>query len=85
MNHTLEQIPRQVARLADLRADAGRDGPVEITIGGTPADLGEVTRYADAGVGRVIVRPWQRSRDAVEALRRYADEVVDPAAAALAG
>jgi alkanesulfonate monooxygenase SsuD/methylene tetrahydromethanopterin reductase-like flavin-dependent oxidoreductase (luciferase family) len=85
MNHTLEQIPRQVARLADLRADAGRDGPVEITIGGTPADLGEVARYADAGVGRVIVRPWQRSRDAVEALRRYADEVVDPAAAALAG
>jgi hypothetical protein len=51
---------------------------VEITIGGTPRDLGEVARYADAGVGRVIARPWQRSRDAVEGLRRYADEVVHP-------
>jgi hypothetical protein len=57
---------------------------VEITLGGTPADLAEVSRYADAGVGRVIVRPWQRSRDAIEGLRRYADEVVHPSASALA-
>ena len=85
MNHTLEQIPPQAARLADLRAAAGRDGRVEITIGGTPADVAEVARYADAGVGRVIVRPWQRSRDAVEGLRRYADDVVHPSAAAVAG
>jgi hypothetical protein len=54
-------------------------------MGGTPADLGEVARYADAGVGRVIVRPWQSSRDAIDGLRRYADEVVHPSAAALAG
>jgi hypothetical protein len=85
MNHTLEQIPPQAARLADLRAGAGRDGQVEITLGGTPADLAEVGRYADAGVGRVIVRPWQRSRDAIEGLRRYADDVVHPSASALAG
>jgi probable F420-dependent oxidoreductase len=85
MNHALEQIPPQAARLADLRAAAGRAGPVEITLGGTPADVGEVARYADAGVGRLIVRPWQRSSDAIEGLRRYAGEVVDPAAAALAG
>jgi probable F420-dependent oxidoreductase len=85
MNHTLEQIPAQAARLADLRAAAGRDGRVEITLGGTPADVGEVARYADAGVGRVIVRPWQRSSEAIEGLRRYAGEVVDPSAAALAG
>jgi probable F420-dependent oxidoreductase len=85
MNHTLDQIPAKAARLAELRADAGRDGQVEITFGGTPSDLDEVTRYADAGVGRVVVRPWQRSRDAIEGLRRYADEVVHPAATALAG
>jgi probable F420-dependent oxidoreductase len=85
MNHTLERIPAQAARLAELRADAGREGEVEITIGGTPADVGEVDRYAAAGVGRVIVRPWQRSRDAVEDLRRYADDVVHPSATAVAG
>jgi probable F420-dependent oxidoreductase len=84
MNHTLEQIPPQAARLAELRAAAGRDGRVEITLGATPTDLDDVVRYADAGVGRVIVRPWQRSRDAIEGLRRYADEVVHPAATALA-
>jgi hypothetical protein len=58
---------------------------VEITMGGTPADLGEVARYADGGVGRLIVRPWQGSRDAIDGLRRYADEVVHPSASALAG
>ena len=85
MNHTLERIPPQAARLAELRAAAGRDGRVEITMGGTPADLDDVARYADAGIDRVIVRPWQRSRDAIEGLRRYADQVVQPSATALAG
>jgi probable F420-dependent oxidoreductase len=84
MNHTLEQIPTRAARLAELRAAAGRDGRVEITLGGTPSDLDDVARYEEAGVGRVIVRPWQRSRDAIDGLRRYADEVVHPSAAALA-
>jgi hypothetical protein len=41
--------------------------------------MGEVTRRSDierweaAGVDRLIVVPWERSRDALEGMRRFAD------------
>jgi probable F420-dependent oxidoreductase len=76
MNHTLEQIPPAVARLAELRDAAGRDGKVEVTIGGPIAAPSDVERYADAGVDRVIVRPWQKSKEAIDGIRRFADEVL---------
>jgi hypothetical protein len=37
---------------------------------------GDVERYAEAGVDRVIVRPWQRSKEAIDGIRRFADEVM---------
>lgn len=33
----------------------------------------DVERWAEAGVDRLIVMPWRRSRDAVDGLRRFAD------------
>ena len=81
MNHTLEQIPSAVRRLAELRDEAGIAGTVEVTLGaavGTPADL---ERCAESGVDRVIVRPWRSSKESVAALRRFADEVLVPAGA----
>jgi probable F420-dependent oxidoreductase len=82
MNHTLEQIPASVARLAELRESFGRPGRTEVTLGGQVDSLADVERYVDAGVDRVIVRPWRRSREAIEGLRRFAGEVLDPAGAA---
>jgi alkanesulfonate monooxygenase SsuD/methylene tetrahydromethanopterin reductase-like flavin-dependent oxidoreductase (luciferase family) len=76
MNHPLDTIPAAVARIASLRADAGRDGKTEVTIGGTIASPDDAARYEDAGVDRVIVRPWQKSREAIDGIRRYADEVL---------
>jgi len=76
MNHPLETIPPAVARLAELRAAAGRDGKVEVTLGGSVAAPADVERYAEAGVDRVIVRPWQRSKEAIDGIRRFADEVM---------
>jgi hypothetical protein len=38
----------------------------------------DVERYAEAGIDRLLVRPWSRSRDAVDSLRRFADEVLRP-------
>jgi probable F420-dependent oxidoreductase len=79
MNHTLEQLPPAVARLAELCEEHGREGHVEVTLSGAVASPADVEPYAEAGVDRLLVRPWQRSRDAIDGLRRFADEVVQPA------
>lgn len=77
MNHTIDDLPASIARLTELREQASRSKPIEITVGGD--DIGSVDdlkRYAEAGVDRVIVRPWQRSSEAVDGLRRFADDVL---------
>jgi probable F420-dependent oxidoreductase len=76
MNHTLEEIPASATRIARLREEAGRQGDVEITLGGGGTELDELKRYADAGVGRVLVRPWQRGSEALDGIRRFADQVL---------
>jgi len=76
MNHRVEQIPEQAARLAELRSRAGRTGTVEITIGAGSAGADDLRRYADAGIGRVLVQPWSRSAEATDGLRRFADEIL---------
>jgi probable F420-dependent oxidoreductase len=75
MNHTIDQIPADAARIAAMREEAGRPGTVEITIGG-PAELDGLRRYADAGVGRALVKPFQSTKDALDGIRRFADEVL---------
>jgi probable F420-dependent oxidoreductase len=75
MNHSLEEIPADARRIARLRADAGRPGTTEITLGGG-ADVDDLRRRADLGVHRALVRPWQSSKDALESIRRFAGEVL---------
>jgi probable F420-dependent oxidoreductase len=79
MNHTPEQIPEAARRIAELREAAGRPGTTEITLGGG-TDLDTLRRLADLGVGRAFVRPWRSSRNAVDGMRRFADEVLGEAA-----
>jgi probable F420-dependent oxidoreductase len=76
MNHALEQIPAAATRIAQLRDDAGRAGTAEITLGGSGTELDELKRYADAGVGRVLVKPWGRGSEAIEGIRRFAEQVL---------
>lgn len=76
MNHSLEEIPPSIARLAELRAGAGRPGRTEVTLGADISAAGDVDRYAEAGVDRVFVRPWRRTSDALEGIRRFAGEVI---------
>jgi probable F420-dependent oxidoreductase len=76
MNHTADQIPARAARLAELRRQAGRAGTVEITLGAGDAGLDELRRLADAGVGRALVKPFRSTKDALDGLRRFADEIL---------
>jgi probable F420-dependent oxidoreductase len=75
MNHSPEQITAALRRIAELREAAGRPERTEITLGGG-TDLDSLRRLADLGVTRAFVRPWRSSRDAVDGMRRFADEVL---------
>jgi probable F420-dependent oxidoreductase len=76
MNHTADQIPPEAARMAQLRSDAGRPGTVEITLMAGDASADDLRRLADLGVGRALVVPWRSSKDALDGLARFADEVL---------
>jgi alkanesulfonate monooxygenase SsuD/methylene tetrahydromethanopterin reductase-like flavin-dependent oxidoreductase (luciferase family) len=75
MNHTVEQIPADAKRIAQLREAAGRPGTVEITLGGG-LELDDLRRRADLGIGRALVKPWQSTKGALDGLRRFAEEVL---------
>ena len=76
MNHKLEELGPSLAKLAELAEHDGRTAPLEITLTGEVTDVDDVERYAEAGVTRVIVRPWSRSREALDGLRRFADSII---------
>ncbi|TDC79486.1 LLM class F420-dependent oxidoreductase [Actinomadura sp. 7K507] len=77
MNHPLEELPRSLARLGELAERAGRTAPIEITLPGERITRPEeVEPYARAGVTRLIVSPWNRSREALDGLRRFAAEIL---------
>jgi hypothetical protein len=77
MNHAVEQIAADARRIAQLRDAAGRPGTVEITLAGGGRDADELRRWADLGIGRALVKPWESTRGALDGLRRFADEVLD--------
>lgn len=74
ITHTLESVRRPLELLTKLRAEVGRsDLPFEVTLGGPVATRDDVARWEEAGVHRLIVAPWARSREAVEGMQRFAD------------
>jgi len=75
VGHTPESAAVQAGRLHALLAAAGRGAaPFELTVSHTGGALAPeaVRRYADAGIARVVVLPWQRGREATETLARQA-------------
>jgi len=76
LNHTAQAIPGAVAELARRRQSAGRAGTVEVSLAATSADLDHLRGLADAGVDRALVRPWKNSKDALDGLRRFADQIL---------
>ncbi|MGZ4675649.1 MAG: TIGR03619 family F420-dependent LLM class oxidoreductase [Acidimicrobiia bacterium] len=74
MSHTFESAVGAIATLRRLRADSPRaDEPFQLCLGGSVASRADVARWEDIGVTRLIVSPWRRSPEAVDALRRLAD------------
>ena len=71
-----EAIPGAVVELARRREAAGRPGTVEISLAAASADLDHLRRLADAGVARALVRPWRSSKDALDGIRLFADQIL---------
>ncbi len=53
---------------------SGREGePFEFVIGGAVQSRDDVKRWEDAGITRLVLAPWRRSKEAIDGLRRFAD------------
>jgi probable F420-dependent oxidoreductase len=76
MNHAAEDLPASIARLHELADAAGRTTPIEVTITSSATTRDELDRLAELGVTRVVLHPWQRSSGALDAIARFADEVL---------
>jgi probable F420-dependent oxidoreductase len=79
MQHTPSSAAAQVERLRRHVEAAGRDpAEVEVTVMAEArgAEVPDVDAYERAGVDRLIVVPWQRTRDAVVGMERFASQVL---------
>lgn len=79
VGHTPESAGARVRQLRSLLAERGRaDAPFEFTVScGVPwvsRDL--ASAYAEAGVDRIVVLPWQRAKEAEEKLEALARELL---------
>lgn len=73
MAHTPESAAAQVEVLRALAEDAGRDpSTIEATVMGQVAGPADVEAFAAAGVDRLIVTPWTRSREAIGGMEALA-------------
>jgi len=75
----MEDSPANVVeRVTAIRAAAeaaGRDpSAIELTVGGIASTDEDVKAYAAAGIDRIIVSPWRGSKNAIDGLKRYAEE-----------
>jgi probable F420-dependent oxidoreductase len=79
MNHRLDDLPEPLSRIAELARAAGRSSPVEVTLFGDVQSEADIDRYTRAGVTRLMVRPWSRSSEAIDAIRTFAGRWLAPA------
>jgi probable F420-dependent oxidoreductase len=79
MSHTPASAARQVTRLRVESERLGRPTVPLVTVGaaGRPS-AGDLSELSAAGVDRVIVAPFTSTADAVDGLRSFAQQVLEP-------
>jgi probable F420-dependent oxidoreductase len=73
MGHTPESVAPIVQR---LRAARPNDARFTITVSADVRSAMDVERFADLGVDRLIVAPWRRSREAIDALQIFSSNLL---------
>ena len=76
MRNSPESAAVQVKKIEELlqTGSRSRDG-FTITCSGLANHPDEVKAWTDAGVDRLIVTPWKRSSEALDAMKRFAEEM----------
>ena len=76
LGHSLESIVEPLTRLRQFLEEEGRD-PDNFTyiVTGVVKDRNELERWDELGITRMISTPWQRSKEALDGIRRYAELV----------
>lgn len=72
----MQHTPDSVAPIAE-RLRAARGAGFSITVGGTVRSPDDVDAFAAAGVDRLIVAPWSRTSEALDGIKRFADQFLD--------
>ena len=73
VGHDLQSIEPVLQRLQGaLRAQGRALADIEVITAARVNSPDELQRWADLGVTRLVVTPWERGRDAVAALERFA-------------
>ncbi len=77
--HDYKTAHERVVQLQRLRHQEGRSDPrFEVTISGTLDGCDDPRRWQEIGVDRIVVAPWQRSRDWLAGMRAFAQRVALP-------
>jgi probable F420-dependent oxidoreductase len=72
-----EGLRKNVDEILRMRADLGKEGPFEVTIGGGPsADLDSIRRWGEAGATRLLITPFSNPREGVDRLHQFGEEVI---------
>ncbi|HJT38457.1 MAG TPA: LLM class F420-dependent oxidoreductase [Actinomycetota bacterium] len=75
MSHTPDSVSPQVKKLTEMLAERGRSRDTfTITCSGLVASPDEAQQWTVAGVDRLIVTPWKRSPEALDSMKRFAEE-----------
>jgi probable F420-dependent oxidoreductase len=73
LSHTPESVRACVATIHHHRhANGGGDTPFVVTVGAPVTNDADVEAFAQAGVDRLIVSPWARTRDVLDGLAGFA-------------
>jgi alkanesulfonate monooxygenase SsuD/methylene tetrahydromethanopterin reductase-like flavin-dependent oxidoreductase (luciferase family) len=76
MNSDFERGAMLIGQLRQHLAEEGRDDTgFQFCLGGRVGSRDDVKRWEEIGVTRMVFAPWKRSRDALDGMRRFADEI----------
>jgi probable F420-dependent oxidoreductase len=76
MEQTLDTLPANLDRIQRMRAELGRTGPFQVTMGARVQSVDDAKRYEEAGATRLLVTPYSNPREAGDSLKRFGDEII---------
>jgi len=78
MKHTPTSCLELIEKLTQWRTEFGREGTrFDMTCLARIESRDDVKRWEETGMTRLIVTPWNRGKEALDGIRRFADQIFD--------